>query len=334
MKVSIIAICLCIFYFTASSASPSPQRNDDPCRPCKYPNSKLCKDRLKENGCNSATTESAFASTGGTTESAIVTSRPPSGGADVVNCEWSTWSSSGNCSESCGGGYQTYVRSHRIKSKNGGQDCDGLFHKTEPCNTHSCPFGHPNFLPSILSIPSITGIPSIPSIDNFSDLNCNERGSCANAITFDEDEINCGGDYSCRQISASPFGNLTINCRGHASCKNLHVHGDFRHHLNIYCDGVSSCEGLTVICPNGGNWCGGRSTCSLWCGVNNKSVCKRIQSFAQKNCMVASDITRKGLGIFSESSTGVRNKHWRQTGRKSGDAEGEFETYLVKNKLF
>jgi len=182
MKVSIIAICLCIFYFTASSASPSPQRNDDPCRPCKYPNSKLCKDRLKENGCNSATTESAFASTGGTTESAIVTSRPPSGGADVVNCEWSTWSSSGNCSESCGGGYQTYVRSHRIKSKNGGQDCDGLFHKTEPCNTHSCPFGHPNFLPSILSIPSITGIPSIPSIDNFSDLNCNERGSCSGSF--------------------------------------------------------------------------------------------------------------------------------------------------------
>jgi len=63
MKVSIIAICLCIFYFTASSASPSPQRND-------------------------VTTESAFASTGGpigsgglsTTESPIVSSRPPSGG--------------------------------------------------------------------------------------------------------------------------------------------------------------------------------------------------------------------------------------------------------------
>ena len=83
--------------------------------------------------------------------------------SDAVNCEWSTWSSSGTCSESCGGGKQIYVRSHRVKSKNGGQDCDGLFHKTEPCNTHSCPFGHPNFLPSILSIPSITGIPSIPS---------------------------------------------------------------------------------------------------------------------------------------------------------------------------
>jgi len=63
MKVSIIAICLCIFYFTASSASPSPQRND-------------------------VTTESAFASTGGpigsgglsTTESAIVSSTPSGGG--------------------------------------------------------------------------------------------------------------------------------------------------------------------------------------------------------------------------------------------------------------
>ena len=66
MKVSIIAFCLCISYFTASSASPSPQRNNDPCRPCKFPNSKLCKDRLNENGCNIgfATTESAFASTG------------------------------------------------------------------------------------------------------------------------------------------------------------------------------------------------------------------------------------------------------------------------------
>jgi len=138
MKVSIIAICLCIFYFTASSASPSPQRNDDPCF-CQLTNSVICKRRRKEHGCISATTESAFALTGGTTESAIVSSRPPSGGADVVNCEWSTWSSSGTCSESCGGGNQIYVRSHRVKSKNGGQDCDGLFHKTERCNTNSCP---------------------------------------------------------------------------------------------------------------------------------------------------------------------------------------------------
>jgi len=227
MKVSIIAICLCIFYFTASSASPSPQRNDDPCF-CQLTNSVICKRRRKEHGCISATTESAFALTGGTTESAIVSSRPPSGGADVVNCEWSTWSSSGTCSESCGGGNQIYVRSHRVKSKNGGQDCDGLFHKTERCNTNSCPFGPTKFLPSILSIPSITGVPSIPTpspptnfgptkfgptnfvpsipgIDNFSDLNCNERGSCSGSFKTVQTWTN--GDLTSRQTWTN--GDLT-----------------------------------------------------------------------------------------------------------------------------
>ena len=58
--------------------------------------------------------------------------------SNVVNCEWSSWSTSGNCTKSCGGGKQLYVRSHLVTAKNGGQQCLGNSHKFENCNTQSC----------------------------------------------------------------------------------------------------------------------------------------------------------------------------------------------------
>ena len=36
----------------------------------------------------------------------------------------------------------------------------------------------------------------------------------------------------------------------------------------------------------------------------------------------------------TEEVKSVRNIHWRQTGMKSGGAEGEFETYLVKFRTY
>ena len=63
MKVSIIAIGLCIFYFTTSSASPSPQGdNNNPCY-CHFPNSDLCRNRRKEIGCSLTDTKESSITT-------------------------------------------------------------------------------------------------------------------------------------------------------------------------------------------------------------------------------------------------------------------------------
>ena len=64
MKVSIITIGLCIFYFTASSASPSPQRDINSCY-CKVPHSEKCRNRRIQNGCSlTDSSESSFTTTG------------------------------------------------------------------------------------------------------------------------------------------------------------------------------------------------------------------------------------------------------------------------------
>ena len=56
-----------------------------------------------------------------------------------VDCVWTTWSRSGSCSKTCGGGYHLYVRTHLKKAENGGQICSGLSYKHEICNENSCP---------------------------------------------------------------------------------------------------------------------------------------------------------------------------------------------------
>ena len=67
MKASIIAIGLCIFYFTISSASPSPQGdNNNPCY-CHFPNSDLCRNRRKEIGCRLTDTKESSITTTTTT---------------------------------------------------------------------------------------------------------------------------------------------------------------------------------------------------------------------------------------------------------------------------
>ncbi|KAK3093006.1 hypothetical protein FSP39_009936 [Pinctada imbricata] len=57
-----------------------------------------------------------------------------------VHGGWSTWSSSGQCSKSCGGGTMTQKRKcNNPEPKNGGQNCIGSSTKTLACNTHNCP---------------------------------------------------------------------------------------------------------------------------------------------------------------------------------------------------
>jgi len=56
-----------------------------------------------------------------------------------VNCQWSSWSETGPCSKSCGGGVQYFERVINVESQNGGQSCTGSRTKREYCNTQNCP---------------------------------------------------------------------------------------------------------------------------------------------------------------------------------------------------
>merc|ERR1712038_539558 len=56
-----------------------------------------------------------------------------------INCQWSSWSETGPCSKSCGGGVQYFERTINVESQNGGQSCTGSRTKREYCNTQNCP---------------------------------------------------------------------------------------------------------------------------------------------------------------------------------------------------
>merc|ERR1712062_340302 len=56
-----------------------------------------------------------------------------------IDCQWSSWSETGPCSKSCGGGVQYFERVINVESQNGGQSCTGSRTKREYCNTQNCP---------------------------------------------------------------------------------------------------------------------------------------------------------------------------------------------------
>ena len=62
-----------------------------------------------------------------------------------IDCQWSSWSKFAECSETCGGGYQIFKRTHQVKSENGGKDCVGDDIKVEDCNTQPCSGMYPQF---------------------------------------------------------------------------------------------------------------------------------------------------------------------------------------------
>ena len=56
----------------------------------------------------------------------------------VVDCRWSAWYKEGECSRSCDGGKQIFLRREEVKSLNGGKPCFGSDSKIESCNNHGC----------------------------------------------------------------------------------------------------------------------------------------------------------------------------------------------------
>ena len=57
-----------------------------------------------------------------------------------VDCQWSSWTTDGSCSKSCGSGVQKSTRHKTVSESNGGS-CSGSSEKYEPCNDKDCPPG-------------------------------------------------------------------------------------------------------------------------------------------------------------------------------------------------
>ncbi|KAI0219768.1 hypothetical protein LSAT2_028699 [Lamellibrachia satsuma] len=57
----------------------------------------------------------------------------------LVNCEWGTWSRWSDCTQPCGGGATTRIRSISTPKKENGEECIGDRNQTKSCNTDECP---------------------------------------------------------------------------------------------------------------------------------------------------------------------------------------------------
>ena len=68
-----------------------------------------------------------------------------------VDCEWGEWQK-GDCSVSCGGGMQTYIRVPKVNASNGGMKCSGESSINFSCNTENCPSKCFHFFHSITYI--------------------------------------------------------------------------------------------------------------------------------------------------------------------------------------
>jgi len=55
------------------------------------------------------------------------------------DCQWSEWSSWGQCSVSCAGGIMSRQRSVQAKAVEGGNECEGMSHEEKSCNNKICP---------------------------------------------------------------------------------------------------------------------------------------------------------------------------------------------------
>ena len=57
----------------------------------------------------------------------------------LVHCEWEEFGEWSSCSQTCGRGEQSRIRSTKTEAENGGNPCTGDETETQPCNTDSCP---------------------------------------------------------------------------------------------------------------------------------------------------------------------------------------------------
>ena len=56
-----------------------------------------------------------------------------------IDCKWSEFSNWGECSKSCGGGFQFRERTIERLARNGGRPCLGDTHERRQCNSNECP---------------------------------------------------------------------------------------------------------------------------------------------------------------------------------------------------
>jgi hypothetical protein len=57
---------------------------------------------------------------------------------DIVHCKWNEWII-GDCTDLCGGGRRTKIRTENVSAEHGGDKCEGNSTATEDCNTQPCP---------------------------------------------------------------------------------------------------------------------------------------------------------------------------------------------------
>ena len=57
----------------------------------------------------------------------------------TVHCEWNAWHEWEQCSESCGGGITSRIRTIKTYAQLGGENCNGTAFATKECNTQDCP---------------------------------------------------------------------------------------------------------------------------------------------------------------------------------------------------
>ena len=57
----------------------------------------------------------------------------------LVNCTWAEWGNYTQCTESCGGGFQTRSRVIATPPEFGGAACEGDAFESQACNEQPCP---------------------------------------------------------------------------------------------------------------------------------------------------------------------------------------------------
>ena len=56
-----------------------------------------------------------------------------------MDCEWDVFDEWTSCSNICGGGKQSRIRSIKTQAENGGTSCTGDETEIQDCNTSPCP---------------------------------------------------------------------------------------------------------------------------------------------------------------------------------------------------
>lgn len=194
-----------------------------------------------------------------------------------IDGNWTSWSSWGSCSLTCGGGIQYRNRScSEPEPKYGGENCTGNINESSVCNSHECP---------------IDGNWSVWSEWSTCSLTCggglqDRIRSCSNPVPQYGGD-NCTGNMTeaskCNDFECPIDGNWTIwsewnlcslSCGGGHQTRNRSCTEPEPQYGGSDCIGnttdVNDCN--KYPCPIDGQWTRWSewSTCSLSCGGGNK----------------------------------------------------------------